>query len=170
MYLRVAVSKGEAGGAIVIATRVVDDLGTGETRVSIHLGHEVTVVDAVLALIEDNKCHGRPGTQHGAKLGKYDPTPNCTPVTFIERGRIAIPANPIVHGITAYAGDSNTCFVDSIARIGWAMPDCHGISAVWPDWALAYRVIIIPVALHTRIRRIAVKRRAGGNPCEVLCT
>jgi hypothetical protein len=59
-----AVRKCEAGGLVMIAGGVIHNLRGREIRVTVHLGNEVAVIDAVLTFIQNDKRHGRPGPEH----------------------------------------------------------------------------------------------------------
>ena len=111
----VAISKGKSARAVVIAGGVIDNRG-GRHRVD-HVDAEVTVVDAVLAFIEEDKGARRAGVEdfgHFFRIIEF--AHGCDEIV----GAV----NPAIHRDAADAIVSGGAF-DRAALVSWAFVDAY---------------------------------------------
>src|SRR2546430_9790365 len=96
--LTVSVGERKATRAVVVAGRVIDDISQlGFVRIALHERDPITVVDAVLALVQKNPRHGWPRVKHLTELGVNPPRTACVPVACQFGQIIAIATYPVIH-------------------------------------------------------------------------
>src|SRR5262245_47285585 len=128
MNLGMPVGESKSTRVIMIAGRVIDDLGGVEIGVAIHLADEIGVIDAVLALVKNDVSQGRAGVEHLAQLVINQPVARQSPVTFVPIVRfVTIAAGPIAHRDAA-ARDLFAFRIYAEGSVGWTMPDANRIS------------------------------------------
>lgn len=134
--LGMAVRKGEAAGAVMVAGRVVHDLPLGRfVGIAGHADDHFAVIDGVLTLIHEHPGHG--GI---AEVGELfvDPKPRA------EAGDVRR-VNPSVHGHAAHARELHSLDGDR-AQVRGTLEQFRRLAAVAPQEALGQVFIDVPVA------------------------
>src|SRR2546430_15963831 len=73
------VSKGQTTGVAMIARRIIYDLRGGHVGKAVHFHHKISVIDAVLALIQQHKRIGGGGENQFKKIAIKLPPPRAAP-------------------------------------------------------------------------------------------
>src|SRR5262249_45362612 len=64
----VAIGEGKAAGPAMVTGWIINDFGRGKFRIAVHLDDEISVIDAVLAFVEDDIGQRRTGPVESGKL------------------------------------------------------------------------------------------------------
>src|ERR1051325_583492 len=94
-----AVRKCEPAGSAMITGGIIHDVSRSRIRITIHLGHKISVINAVPSLIQNNESHRRSGVKHFSQFaiddGFWRAQPPIAFVTILRR--IAIASDPVAH-------------------------------------------------------------------------
>lgn len=150
-HFRMAVGEGESPGPIVITRRPINHFCFGFVWIVIHRHNEETVVDAVVAFIEQDISHRRTRIAEGCRFGENPPQvfPPSTVVSVNSRtsGILRIStARPDAHGHAARTRHALLLGVDSKAGVRRAAPNSDGLARIIPNRASGEKVGI-PIVL-----------------------
>src|ERR1700733_704481 len=102
MDFGMAVPEGKTGGIIVAAGGIIYDFFSGVRRAvpTVHLHHEVTVIDGVFALVQQHESRRWPRLRHVGELAEDLKVGIQTKTASVTVGCvIPISSNPVAHGI-----------------------------------------------------------------------
>src|SRR5947209_2081207 len=85
----------------MITGRIVDDFGRSQIWISIHFDHVISVVDAVLALVQNDIRVRGTGILHLGQFTINHPSSTISKTSPVARSGITVAANPVAHGHAA---------------------------------------------------------------------
>src|SRR5262245_32672428 len=144
--LRMAIGESKACGTPMIAGRVIHYLRAADVWITIHLRHKISVVNAILPLVQQHKSHRRSRLHHVDELAEDLPLRSRAPKTSVVGRSVTVSSHPIAHSHAPHAWNTVALRINTESGIRRTVPDLRLISAILPHWALANGLIQVPIA------------------------